>query len=94
MSPTSGKTKRKLHSLASVQSNISLLAHSPNGAYLGGLTAQGDMFLWEKETDIVESFVTPLSRMDSESVKIDPLAFQGTCLNKCKIYMYLHQGFF
>ena len=40
---------------------------------------QGDMFLWEKETDIVESFMTPLSRMDSESVKTDPFACQGTC---------------
>ena len=79
MSPTTGKTKKKLPSLASVQSNIALLAHSPNGAYLGGLTVQGDMFLWEKETDFVESFMTPLSRMDSESVKTDPLAFQGIC---------------
>ena len=77
VSPTTGKTRRKLPSLASVQSTISLLAHSPNGAYLGGLTAKGDMFLWEKETDIVESFVTPLSRMGSESVKTDPLTFQG-----------------
>ena len=77
VSPTTGKTRRKLPSLASVQSTISLLVHSPNGAYLGGLTARGDMFLWEKETDIVESFVTPLSRMGSESVKTDPLTFQG-----------------
>ena len=90
MSPTTGKTKRKLPSLASVQSNISLLAHSPSGGYLGGLTTQGDMFLWEKETDIVKSFVTPLSWMDSESVKTDPLAFQGTCVNKYTICMYLH----
>ena len=75
-----GKTKRKLPSIASVQSNIALLAHSPSGAYLGGLTVQGDMFLWEKETDILELFVTPLSRMDSESGKTDPLAFQGTSL--------------
>ena len=79
VSPTTGKTRRKLPSLASAQSTISLLVHSPNGAYLGGLTARGDMFLWEKETDIVESFVTPLSRMGSESVKTDPLTFQGSC---------------
>ena len=38
---------------------------------------QGDMFLWEKHTDTVESFVTPLSRMGSESVKADPLSFHG-----------------
>ena len=94
MSPTTGKTKKKLPPLASVQSVIALTSHSPNGAYLGGLTHHGDMFLWKKDTDSLETFVTPLSRMDSEPSKMSPLAFQGamTLHIACVPYYLLHYG--
>lgn len=94
VSPTSGKTRKKLPSLAPVQSDIALISHSPNGVHLGGLTRHGDMFLWKKDVDTLETFVSPLSRMDAESVKNDPPVFHSEIHCPCCIlhimYVYVH----
>ena len=77
VSPTTGKTRKKLPSLASVQSSLALISHSHHGVYVGGLTRHGDLFLWKKDTDSFKMFVSPLSRMDNKTVKNDPLVFHG-----------------
>lgn len=77
-----GKTRKKLPPLAQVQSDMALTAHSDNGDYLGGLTGHGDLFLWKKDMDEVKTFVSPLSRMSTKTLK-DNKAF---AFHREKIY--------
>lgn len=61
-------------SLSNVQSQTSLLAHSPNGAHLVGLVSCGDMFIWHKKTNVTETHITPLSNMRTKSPGLDIFA--------------------
>ena len=78
LSPDTGKTKKRLPSLAPIQSRLALTCSSPNGAFLGGLTTSGDLFLWHKDTEVLQTFETPLSRSTSPAEKKATLQeFQG-----------------
>ena len=89
VSPTSGKTRKKLSSLASVQTNLALITHSPNGVYVGGLNRHGDLFMWRKDIDSFKMYVSPLSKMDKESVKNNPAIsnIHGETCIACAVYM-------
>ena len=58
---STGKTKKKLPSLAEVQPRLTLTCCSHNGAYLAGLTTSGQLFVWHQPTEVLEIFQTPLS---------------------------------
>ena len=73
-----GKTRKKFPSLLQLQSHIALTSTSPDGAYLGGLTINGDFFLWNKATEVLETFVSPLSRLGGEKDKPSVQQFKGT----------------
>lgn len=77
MSLSSGKTRRKLPTLAAIQDTIALTCSSASGSHLGGLTLEGDLFVWHKSTDTLATFVTPLSRMGGEREKTPAQAFNG-----------------
>lgn len=67
VSGTTGKTSKVFPTLAGVKSQMSVLSHSPNGAHLAGMLSSGDMFLWHKKSDEVETHVTPFSKMAAKN---------------------------
>jgi len=75
LSLSSGKTKRKFTTLSSIQDSISLTATSPKGSIMAGLLAEGDLFVWDKSSNSLSCFVTPLSKMEKQ--KIDPKIMKG-----------------
>ena len=78
LSLKSGKTKRKLKPLAGVQSQIALTCCSASGSVMAGLTCQGDLFLWHQDSQVLETYISPLSKMTKEKGKADLNHFQGT----------------
>ncbi len=63
LSADTGKTSRVTSPLSSLKSPISVIAHSPNGAHLAGLMSSGDVFIWHRQDDALDTHVTPFSKM-------------------------------
>lgn len=78
---STGKTKKRLPSLAEVQPHLALTCSSRNGAYLAGLTTSGQLFVWHQPTEVLEIFQTPLSSpqeaTEEEKGGRSSRAFQG-----------------
>ncbi|NXE06448.1 CPLN1 protein, partial [Lophotis ruficrista] len=51
---TSGKTKKKIPRLQSLLKNVVVLTTSRNGAWLAGILATGELFLWNKDQDCLK----------------------------------------
>ncbi len=56
---------------------MALTASSPNGAYLGGLTTDGHLYLWHKGTEVVWMYESPLSQY-GHGDNTKPLDIQGS----------------
>lgn len=78
LSGSTGKTSKVFPALASVKSRVSVLSHSPNGAHLAGLTSEGDMFIWHKKSDELETHVTPFSKLAGKPTRA-VRSFSGEC---------------
>ncbi|XP_034298270.1 ciliogenesis and planar polarity effector 1 isoform X3 [Pantherophis guttatus] len=51
----SGKTKKKIPQLQTFLKNVIILSTSRNGAWLGGMLKTGEIFLWNKDQDIIKT---------------------------------------
>ena len=81
LSLSTGKTKKKFSSLSSIQAQLTLTCCSPSGAFLAGLTTNGDFFVWHQPTEVLETYQSPLSRPRETAGKVKgPQDFHGTFL--------------
>ncbi|KFP74019.1 Uncharacterized protein C5orf42, partial [Apaloderma vittatum] len=76
----SGKTKKKIPQLQSLLKNVVVLSTSRNGAWLAGILATGELFLWNKDQDCLK--IVPAI---DESRKV--VAAAGECL--MRLYLYV-----
>ncbi|ETE69115.1 hypothetical protein L345_05091, partial [Ophiophagus hannah] len=51
----SGKTKKKIPQLQTFLKNVIVLSTSRNGAWLAGMLKTGELFLWNKDQDIIKT---------------------------------------
>ncbi|KGL76737.1 Uncharacterized protein C5orf42, partial [Tinamus guttatus] len=51
---TSGRTKKKIPRLQSLLKNVIVLTTSRNGAWLAGILTTGELFLWNKDQDLLK----------------------------------------
>ncbi|XP_039203844.1 ciliogenesis and planar polarity effector 1 isoform X3 [Crotalus tigris] len=51
----SGKTKKKIPQLQTFLKNVIVLSTSRNGAWLAGMLKTGELFLWNKDHDIIKT---------------------------------------
>ncbi|XP_032069124.1 ciliogenesis and planar polarity effector 1 isoform X3 [Thamnophis elegans] len=51
----SGKTKKKIPQLQTFLKNVIVLSTSRNGAWLAGMLKTGELFLWNKDRDIIKT---------------------------------------
>ena len=63
LSARTGRINKFLRPIANIKSEISLVCQSSNGAHLMGLVTCGDMFIWHKLSNVVETHITPFSKM-------------------------------
>ncbi|XP_010122219.1 PREDICTED: uncharacterized protein C5orf42-like, partial [Chlamydotis macqueenii] len=77
---TSGKTKKKIPRLQSLLKNVVVLTTSRNGAWLAGILATGELFLWNKDQDCLK--IVPAVE---ESRKV--VAAAQECL--MRLYLYV-----
>lgn len=63
LSARTGRINRFIRPVANIKSEITLMSQSSNGAYLAGLISSGDMFIWHKMSNMVETHITPFSKM-------------------------------
>ncbi|NXD09083.1 CPLN1 protein, partial [Nothocercus nigrocapillus] len=52
---SSGRTKRKIPRLQSLLKNVVVLTTSRNGAWLAGILTTGELFLWNKDQDLLKT---------------------------------------
>ncbi|XP_064358826.1 ciliogenesis and planar polarity effector 1-like isoform X2 [Dromaius novaehollandiae] len=52
---TSGRTKKKIPRLQSLLKNVVILTTSRNGAWLAGILTTGELFLWNKDQDLLKT---------------------------------------
>ncbi|XP_063037388.1 ciliogenesis and planar polarity effector 1 isoform X2 [Melospiza melodia melodia] len=77
---SSGKTKKKIPSLQSLLKNVVVLTTSGNAAWLAGILATGELFLWNKDQDCLK--IVPAIE---ESKKV--VAGAQECL--MRLYLYV-----
>lgn len=79
LSLSTGKTKKKFPSLASIQPQLALTCSSPSGAFLAGLTTNGDLFVWHQPTEVLGTYQSPLSKPGETAGKVKGAQdFHGT----------------
>ncbi len=71
LSVATGKTNKKFPALSNIQSQISVLSHSPSGSHVAGLTQSGDMFVWQRKTNVVETYLTPFSNLGVKKLQAE-----------------------
>ncbi len=75
LSLSSGKTRQKFPTLSSIRKKVALTVSSPSGSHIGGILLEGDLFVWDKASDSLTTFVTPLSKMGTR--KMDASLLNG-----------------
>ena len=72
-------TNKTFSALTGLKSQISLISHSCSGSHVAGLTSSGDMFVWNRLTDVLETYVTPFSKLASKTPESTSFTGQLKC---------------
>ena len=80
-------TNKSFPALSSIKSQVSLISYSSSGSHVAGLTSSGDMFVWCRLTDVLETHVTPFSKLASKATK--SLSFDGEGVIRTQLEYFL-----